>query len=263
MAPSDPSPPDPAPPPDNVVAFPPLPAASPPRRVRFLDLVAFALVLGGGIFVASIAAMAWLGLDRMQAAMAGGGTGDAGALMVATALCFGVALPAIGIAVARHGRAAPGLLGFAPVHPGWLWRAALMVLALSVFLDQVVLRILTAIFGDLKMSVGDMVAAMTTDTPQALLAVLLIGGLAPLVEELVFRGLVWGWLTGRWGVRVAIPVSSGLFALAHVEPLHVALVFPIGLLLGWLRWRTGSIWPPIAAHVANNAFAVIATWALG
>ncbi len=86
----------------------------------------------------------------------------------------------------------------------------------------------------------------------------LLAGLAPLVEELVFRGLLYGWLAGRWGAGVAVVGSSVAFAAAHVEPAHAILVLPLGLLFGWLRWRSGSLWPSLLAHMINNGLAVTA-----
>jgi membrane protease YdiL (CAAX protease family) len=86
-----------------------------------------------------------------------------------------------------------------------------------------------------------------------------MGLLAPVVEELVFRGLFFGWLAGRWGGRVAAGVSSLVFAAAHLEPAHILLVLPLGLLFGWLRWRTGSLLPSMVAHIVNNSFAVLAS----
>src|SRR5262249_56428048 len=78
------------------------------------------------------------------------------------------------------------------------------------------------------------------------------------VEELIFRGLLYGWLAGRWGGTVAWIVSSLAFAAAHVELAHVLLVLPLGLWFGWLRRRTGSLWPSLVAHMMNNGLAVAA-----
>ena len=91
-----------------------------------------------------------------------------------------------------------------------------------------------------------------------LITLALLAGLAPLVEELVFRGLLYGWLESRWGSGLAFVVSSLAFAAAHVEPAHAFLVLPLGLLFGLLRWRTRSLWPSLVAHVANNGMAVAA-----
>ena len=85
-----------------------------------------------------------------------------------------------------------------------------------------------------------------------------IAGLAPLVEELVFRGLLYGWVAGRWGTAAAWIVSSLAFAAAHVEPAHIILVLPLGLWFGWLRRRTDSLLPSLVAHMVNNGFAVAA-----
>ena len=91
-----------------------------------------------------------------------------------------------------------------------------------------------------------------------LMSLALLAGLAPVVEELIFRGLLFGWIEGRWGPGTAFIVSSLAFAAAHVEPAHAILVLPLGLLFGWLRWRTGSLWPSLVAHIANNGLAVLA-----
>src|SRR5262249_20511694 len=82
--------------------------------------------------------------------------------------------------------------------------------------------------------------------------------LAPLVEELIFRGLIYGWVSGRWGTITGWIVSSLAFAAAHYEPAHILLVLPLGVLFGWLRRRTDSILPSLVAHIVNNGFAVIA-----
>jgi membrane protease YdiL (CAAX protease family) len=89
-------------------------------------------------------------------------------------------------------------------------------------------------------------------------SLLVMALLAPLAEEAVFRGLLYGWLDGRFGPTVAWGLSSLLFAAAHVEPAHAVLVLPLGLWFGFLRWRSGSLWPSLAAHVVNNGMAVVA-----
>ena len=101
--------------------------------------------------------------------------------------------------------------------------------------------------------------AMDVAREPAMFAVSLavMAGLAPLVEELVFRGLLYGWLS-RWGTVVAWIVSSLAFAAAHLEPAHVILVLPLGLWFGWLRRRTDSLWPSLVAHMTNNGLAVVA-----
>ncbi len=85
-----------------------------------------------------------------------------------------------------------------------------------------------------------------------------IGLLAPVCEELVFRGAVLRALL-RWTPRhwLAIAISALLFALIHANPIQMPHAFLVGLLLGWLYYRTDSIVPGIVYHWVNNSIAYI------
>jgi len=96
------------------------------------------------------------------------------------------------------------------------------------------------------------------DAAMFLASLAVMAGLAPLVEEAVFRGLLYGWVAGRWGTVAGWLVSSLAFAAAHVEPAHAILVLPLGLWFGWLRRRTDSLLPSLVAHMVNNGIAVVA-----
>jgi hypothetical protein len=83
--------------------------------------------------------------------------------------------------------------------------------------------------------------------------------LAPVAEELVFRGAVLRTLLAwkperRW---LMIVLSALLFALAHLNPAQLLHPFAIGLLLGWMYERTGSVVPGIVFHWANNTVAYL------
>ena len=86
-----------------------------------------------------------------------------------------------------------------------------------------------------------------------------IGLLAPLSEEVVFRGAILKSLLNseRLPVWGAIAVSAVFFALIHFNPAQMPHAFLIGLLLGWMYWRTGSILPGVAFHWANNSIAYL------
>jgi uncharacterized protein len=82
-----------------------------------------------------------------------------------------------------------------------------------------------------------------------------VAGLAPVVEELTYRGLGFGLLR-PYGAASAI-VGVGLaFGLAHglIEALPILALFGIGL--AWLRERTDSVYPAILLHAAFNSFAL-------
>ncbi len=80
---------------------------------------------------------------------------------------------------------------------------------------------------------------------------------APMVEEFMCRGIGFT-LLGRWGTPVAVVGSSIAFALAHGAVLDLPWVLVTGLGLGYLRARTGSVYPSIALHVTVNGIAVLA-----
>ncbi len=81
--------------------------------------------------------------------------------------------------------------------------------------------------------------------------------LAPLFEEIIFRGLLIPTLGAKFGRHLAIMGSALLFALAHGYGLLAFLsVFWSGLLWGWAYSRTGSLLPGMAAHAVNNGLVV-------
>ncbi|MBR6820530.1 MAG: CPBP family intramembrane metalloprotease [Bacteroidaceae bacterium] len=81
---------------------------------------------------------------------------------------------------------------------------------------------------------------------------------APLVEEMVFRGAILrallGWADSHW---VAIFISAVIFSAVHLNPVQMPHAFCLGLLLGWMYYRTGSIIPGIMLHWVNNTVAYV------
>jgi membrane protease YdiL (CAAX protease family) len=84
-------------------------------------------------------------------------------------------------------------------------------------------------------------------------------GLAPGIgEELLFRGYTQTRLTHRWGRRVSIAVTSLLFAIIHFDLVQGTFVLLLGLWLGVVTERAGSIWPAIVCHAVNNSLSTLA-----
>lgn len=96
------------------------------------------------------------------------------------------------------------------------------------------------------------------DMSRNVFGILSITVMAPLVEELLFRGAIEGHLL-KQGKRpaVAILVSALLFGLVHINPAQVPFAFAIGSLFGWLYYRTGSVIPGVIGHFLNNSIAVV------
>ena len=82
--------------------------------------------------------------------------------------------------------------------------------------------------------------------------------IAPICEEIFFRGFLFAGLLHRMSLWPAALLAAFLFALAHGDVGSFAVLFVIGLVLAFVRWRVGSIWPGIIIHAANNATAAIA-----
>ncbi len=85
------------------------------------------------------------------------------------------------------------------------------------------------------------------------LSLLTVGVLTPIAEELFFRGALMGWMMlrrfPRWAV---ILLPALLFAVMHLNPMGMLQIFFLALLLGYLRWASGSLWPSVGLHICNN-----------
>lgn len=75
---------------------------------------------------------------------------------------------------------------------------------------------------------------------------------APLVEEPLFRGVVFRGLATAIPVRAAIAVSGFLFALVHVNAATFLPLWYLGAAFSWLYWRTGTILAPMTLHALFN-----------
>lgn len=83
------------------------------------------------------------------------------------------------------------------------------------------------------------------------------GILAPIAEELFFRGALLTWFRGRFNFPVAMLVTSILFGLAHIDTAGVvASSFVFGLAAAYMFERTKTLWVPIAMHITSNSLAV-------
>jgi membrane protease YdiL (CAAX protease family) len=86
-----------------------------------------------------------------------------------------------------------------------------------------------------------------------------ISFVGPIVEEVVFRGLLFAHIRARLGALPTIAITGALFGLLHGgPPSYAASIVATGLILGVLREWTGGIVAPTAAHVLNNLIATLA-----
>ncbi|OLM30295.1 putative CONSERVED INTEGRAL MEMBRANE PROTEIN [Pseudonocardia sp. Ae717_Ps2] len=106
---------------------------------------------------------------------------------------------------------------------------------------------------DLTTSVGVAFEGIRTTWPVALAVMVGVVVIAPVCEEIVYRGLLWNavahWIGNRWVVFV---LTTAVFALAHLEFLRAPLLFVVALPLGIARLLTGRVTAGIVAHAVNN-----------
>jgi membrane protease YdiL (CAAX protease family) len=149
--------------------------------------------------------------------------------------------------------------GLAPVH-GRAVRHALE-LALAMFAVSLLHDVaFTALFRRPPVSnVEPLLTALFATGPRVPAAIglsLVVVVIAPLIEELVYRGVLYRAFRDRAGVGLGIAGSSLVFAFAHFEPDHFLPLLLIGALLAWISERAGSLRPAIVMHALYNALSL-------
>ncbi len=83
-------------------------------------------------------------------------------------------------------------------------------------------------------------------------ALIFICILPAIVEEVAFRGVIQHRLEMVVSPWVAMIAASCLFSIAHLNVLSAPYLALMGLLLGWMKWKTGSLYPPMIVHFLHN-----------
>jgi membrane protease YdiL (CAAX protease family) len=140
-----------------------------------------------------------------------------------------------------------------PERITWWFPVALTVAALALLYGYV------ALMSQVGWTEADPGPAATSPGPLIVVVVAAVF-MAPVIEELFFRGFLFGGLEAKWGWVTAAIVSSLLFSAAHVSPFAFVPFAGIGFLFAWSYHHTGSITSSIFAHTIVNvvAFAILA-----
>lgn len=80
---------------------------------------------------------------------------------------------------------------------------------------------------------------------------------APLVEEVIFRGLIMTRLNQAMPGWLAMFLSAAIFGACHGHPVWSGYAFVLGCIFGYMDLRAGSIWPSVLAHMVFNSFSQI------
>jgi membrane protease YdiL (CAAX protease family) len=248
----------------NTVGLAPLPPPEPRRRrekapwglVDVVLVIVVGLVLGACLaFLVAVAALAAIVLTDRALSVA------AWFSLIGTALYAGFAIAVWALIVDRR-RVPWSALGVTKAS-GWL--LAVMVPAGVGLLIANVLVLLPLTFflglGDPDARSGNE-EVLSADAGLSALDFILIAiplvVAAPIVEELVFRGVLYRYLRGGLGVLLAVLLSALVFAVLHVV---IPPLFLMGIVLAALAQRTNSLLPGIVLHATNNGLIVLAIWA--
>jgi membrane protease YdiL (CAAX protease family) len=220
--------------------------------VRAIALSAISLIV---LFVALVAAIVCRQL-----------LGAADDLIVLTAITeigfYAIILLAIYWTTVRRYQSPWAALGIRPVPLGWLILAPLLVAGMLA-VDGAIASAISSFQGQefVNPQVNDMTQGQQLSTLHLVLLLLGVAVVAPIVEELFFRGMLYPLLWRRLPGWLAIVVNAAIFAALHFIPILLPVLFVMGLLLTFVRARTNSVIPGILIHALNNAVFVLAIYA--
>ena len=152
---------------------------------------------------------------------------------------------------------------------GWRFKSVDLAIGIVLFLVGIMLAALVALameslFGiSPSAALADMIQDGDGTTPGITGWIVLLAVLAaffiPVMEEIVYRGLLWSALEKR-GMReeAILVVTSLIFAAVHLEPARFPILFVLGLALGYGRIQTGRIGSCITTHIYLNSTAMLA-----
>jgi uncharacterized protein len=227
-------------------------SASTAFPVPFSGLEGFLLVLWTLLaqFVVILPAMLLGFLDPTEAG------GPVLLLLVITAQAVGLA-GVLGYLAARR-RLSWRLLGAR--RPTWAHAGLGVAFGVGGFIGvNLLIAGLLQVFGPVDPPEQQLLSDVTAGGVTTLLAVIAAVVMAPLVEEVVFRGVLFQGMKRRVGLWPAAVVSSLLFAVVHVEvqqPIYSSGFVLLGILFAWTLHRFGSLVVPLVAHATFNATSV-------
>ena len=217
----------------------PVPRPAAPRKTfpAWSDLLLILLVFLGtnllaGVVVAAVNGGAMTGL----------------AIFLTYTLSFAVTI-AFALKLARmRGNESPIRLTFKGFYPTQVLWGLILMLAMSVVIEPVINLFPKEWY--------DWVDDRITNGGWAMFTAVVM---APVCEEIFFRGILQKNMVRKWGPVAGILIASAIFGLIHGIPQQVVAGFCLGIVIGWVYWRTGSLVAAMVLHAINNALSVFLT----
>lgn len=103
----------------------------------------------------------------------------------------------------------------------------------------------------------DDLAALDVMMSGGIVSIMAICVIAPLLEEILFRGIILRGFLSHYSYKTSIVLSALLFAIVHFNQYQIPIAFIFGCFAGWIYYYSRSLWPVIFAHAIYNAGAYI------
>lgn len=107
------------------------------------------------------------------------------------------------------------------------------------------------------LGLDDNMEVLFGDIAHNILGVITISLIAPLLEEVLFRGAIQGYMMRYYNPWTAIVCAALIFGVTHMNPVQTVYAALIGVIFGWIYYRTGSLLSVIVGHVLNNSMAAV------
>ena len=201
----------------------------------------------------------WLAEATAQGLRITAGSGGALALSYADEIAvYGASLLLIALLVRWRRHTPLTALGFR--LPAWPWLAAGLPLGFAVYVLEDVGGVIGRIVLPTANTTNQCVGIRGEFGGSLALTLLAVAVIAPISEEIIFRGFTFRWLQGRLPLWAAVLVSAAIFSAAHAgwaEPTLYLPVFLGGVLLAYVYAKSRSVWPGVIIHMTINIVGVI------
>ncbi len=173
-----------------------------------------------------------------------GGEGDLGLYLMDCILIAWVVL-----IVKRNKISVTALIGRTSVGFNWLWVPFIAIVMFVFGIGATLLSWYPIMLVNAQFA-SDVLSEPVTDSATSFFVLAVV--IAPVLEEIIFRGLLFTRLADKWGINRAIIVSSVVFGMLHLDPIGKSI---FGVMACVIYMRTRTLWIPIALHSFHNFIA--------
>lgn len=179
-------------------------------------------------------------------------------------LIYGVVILAVYLFAVRRAQGDWSRLGFRAFSQWWLPLTPILTLVQLFGMSIInIVLVLPLTGGEFE---NPQIEALTGGSPLSPrdfgVLILLVAIIAPIAEELFFRGMLYPVLRQRWSPTGAIVINGFLFAFIHFIPILIPGLFFVGMVLAWVRERSGSLIPCMLLHAMQNGLVLVGIYAL-